>query len=109
MGHEHIVANLVTIAINEKKLAETYKTEVHARLAEAATEAAGLIKAMRWRSVEDELPDPLLDVLTIDSMGNYFVDFRKDDSGEWEFGQSKQNPITHWCYLPEAPGGEKEA
>ena len=47
MTNEHIVANLVTLAISERKLAETYKTEIHARLAEAATEAAGLIKAMR--------------------------------------------------------------
>lgn len=55
----------------------------------------------KWISVKDELPEPFVYVLTIDSMGLYFVDY-VNTNGEW-LEDSEENPVTHWTKLPEPP------
>ena len=55
-----------------------------------------------WISVKDRLPEPFVYVLTIDSMGLYFVDY-VNAQGEWLEGDSEENPVTHWTKLPEPP------
>lgn len=66
------------------------------------------LKKHEWISVNDRLPDPLEDVLVIDSNGNIFISWVKE-FGNGRFAYENRGDITHithWMPLPEPPKEE---
>lgn len=59
----------------------------------------------KWISVKDRPPTPKVDVLTLDSQGNYYID-RVLRDGRWQETESEWNPVKWWTPLPEPPKEE---
>jgi hypothetical protein len=59
-----------------------------------------------WHSVEEVLPERGTRVLAYTNLG-VMVMATLFDSGEWNIS-SNYGKITHWCYLPTAPGKEEK-
>lgn len=80
---------------------------------ELLADALELLKAKdinvptKWVSVKDRLPTPDKDVLTLDSQGNYYIDYVLRD-GSWQDTKSEWNPVKWWTPLPEPPKEERE-
>jgi hypothetical protein len=58
-----------------------------------------------WISVEERLPEKLIDVLTFSEKENeYFID-KLTGEGYWEFGTDEHGKplVTHWQPLPTPP------
>jgi hypothetical protein len=69
-----------------------------------------LREAQRWRSVEDEVPEAGIDVLTwvVEPGGRRFRQVNKIASVHqrrvyWAYVQGYYGEITHWMSLPPAP------
>ena len=75
---------------------------------ELHSDALELLKAREWISVKDRLPEHGKNVLTLDSMGNYFIGSFTPDTG-WNEQECEWNPVKWWMPLPEPPKeGESE-
>ncbi len=65
-----------------------------------------------WISVKDRLPEPREMVLA--TSGKFAGEAYIDEAGHWlrNYGSAWMTvfgrPVTHWCPLPEPPGGEVE-
>jgi hypothetical protein len=63
--------------------------------------------AMKWIPVTEQLPEPLVDVLSYSGHKTLFEVDCVDETGRWYSGYFSEYPVTHWMPLPSPPSMEE--